>query len=183
MEEGLTIRPARPDEADAIHALTQAAYREYHTDPAPSLALQETAREVRERMWRGEFKVAVAERDGAMVGSARYKLNAGGLYFFRVAVHPEWRRQGVAHALLAWLEDEARRSHVHRIWCQVRLIVPRNVGLYRSLGYEITEEHVVVRSGREVPTATMEKRLTEENREPAALIGVAAAALGEGQTG
>jgi ribosomal protein S18 acetylase RimI-like enzyme len=158
------IRPARPEEADAIHAITQAAYAEYSATPAPSSALAETAREVRERMWRGEFRVAVVEREGTMAASVRYKLDANGLYFFRLAVHPDWRGNGIAKKLVGWLENEARAARVHRIWCQVRLIVPRNVALYESLGFALIERHVVMRGGTEVPTGTMEKRL---GREPA----------------
>jgi GNAT superfamily N-acetyltransferase len=153
------IRNARPDEANAIHALTQAAYAEYAATPAPSAALGETAREVRERMWRGEFRVAVAEREGTIAAAVRYKIDAKGLYFFRLAVHPEWRGLRLGRLLVGWLEAEARATHLHRLWCQVRLIVPRNVEMYESLGFSIIDQHVVMRNGNEVPTATMEKRL------------------------
>lgn len=155
----VTVRPASPAEADAIHALTQAAYGEYRDQLAPSSALLETRREVWERMARGEFRAAVAEIDGRLAGSVRFKVSHTGLYFFRLAVDPGHRQRGVARALLAWLEEEAARSRVHRLWCQVRLIVPRNVALYEKNGFAIVERHVVVRNGVEVPTATMEKRI------------------------
>jgi ribosomal protein S18 acetylase RimI-like enzyme len=156
---GLNLRLATPADADAIHELTQAAYGEYRTQAAPSSALLETEREVREALWSGTTSAVVAERDGRLVGAARFRADARGLYFFRLAVHPESRRRGVAQALISRLEKEAQRRHVHRIWCQVRLIVPRNVSLYEKNGFAITERHVVMRNGVEVPTATMEKRL------------------------
>jgi ribosomal protein S18 acetylase RimI-like enzyme len=170
----LHVRPAIPADAEAIHALTQTAYGEYRTEAAPSSALLETAREVREGLWSGTTSAVVAERDGRFVGAARFRADARGLYFFRLAVHPEVRRQGVAQALIDWLIEEARRRHAHRIWCQVRLIVPRNVALYEKNGFVITERHVVKRNGVEVPTATMEKRL-----ESPALASAGVAAEGE----
>lgn len=157
----LTIRPANPADADTIHALTQAAYREYQTDPAPSSALNETAREVREAMYSGAWSAAIVEAGEVLAGAVRFKADARGIYFFRLAVHPDHRGRGVAQAILAWLEEEARRRHAHRVWCQVRLIIPRNVALYERNGFVITEKHVVLRNGIEVPTATMEKRLGE----------------------
>jgi ribosomal protein S18 acetylase RimI-like enzyme len=154
------IRAARPDEADAIHDLTLAAYAEYGKTEAPSSALQETLRDVRERFWSGAFRAAVAEAsDGRLVGAVRYRIDSDGLYFFRLGVHPEARRQGIAHAFLDWLEAEAIRWRAGKLRCQVRLIVPRNVELYRSAGFEIVSQHIVIRHGVEVPTATMEKPL------------------------
>src|SRR5215831_12074972 len=123
MARNVDLRPATPADAVAIHELTQAAYGEYRAQAAPSSALLETPREVRDALWSGATQAVVAERDGRLVGAARFRVDACGLYFFRLSVHPEFRRQGIAYALIGWLEKEARRQHAHRIWCQVRLIV------------------------------------------------------------
>jgi ribosomal protein S18 acetylase RimI-like enzyme len=155
----LTIRLATPADADAIHTVTQAAYAEYRATSTPSAALAETAREVREAMYAGAWSAAIVEEDGELAGAVRFKVDARGLYFFRLAVHPDHRRRGVAQTILSWLEAEGRRRHVHRLWCQVRLIIQANVALYTKNGFSIVEEHIVMRNGVEVPTATMEKRL------------------------
>lgn len=160
-----TIRPATFADAEAIHDLTQAAYAEYAVTPTPSSAHAETTREVFEGLYGGRFRAAIAEIDGKTVGSVRYKVDNRGLYFFRLAVHPGHRRQGVAQAFVTWLEAEARREHAHRIWCQVRLIVPQNVALYEKNGFALIETHIVMRNGNEVPTGTMEKRLVGETYE------------------
>jgi ribosomal protein S18 acetylase RimI-like enzyme len=171
---GLELRLATPSDAEAIHELTQVAYGEYRSQAAPSSALLETGREVREALWSGTTSAIVAEIDGRLVGSARFRADARGLYFFRLAVHPECRRRGVAQALIHRLATEARQRHAHRIWCQVRLIVPRNVSLYEKNGFTITERHIVMRNGVEVPTATMEKRLDSPSSTPEfAGVGVA----------
>ncbi|GAB4454201.1 MAG: hypothetical protein OHK0029_08580 [Armatimonadaceae bacterium] len=152
------LRPIRPDEATALHELTQAAYAEYRDSPAPSSATWETARDVRDRLWSGAFRAVVVEApDGNLVGAARYRVDSDGLYFFRLCVHPEWRRQGIAQVLVGWLEDEAQHRQAQKLRCQVRLTVPRNVELYRSCGFTVVSQHTVLRNGIEVPVVTMEK--------------------------
>jgi ribosomal protein S18 acetylase RimI-like enzyme len=143
----------------------QAAYAEYAATSTPSSALVETTREVFEGLYGGKFRAAVATIGGKTVGAVRYKVDNRGLYFFRLAVHPAYRRRGVAQAFVTWLEAEARRASAHRLWCQVRLIVPQNVALYEKNGFALIETHIVMRNGNEVPTGTMEKRLSLETVE------------------
>jgi ribosomal protein S18 acetylase RimI-like enzyme len=160
MQSDYCLRPIRLDEADALHELTQCAYAEYQDSLTPSSATLETVRDVRERLWWGAFRAVVVETPtGKLVGATRYRVGSDGLYFFRLCVHPEWRRRGIAQALVQWLENEAWQRQAQRLWCQVRKTVPRNVELYRSCGFEIVSEHTVIRNGREVPVVTMEKPL------------------------
>jgi ribosomal protein S18 acetylase RimI-like enzyme len=51
------------------------------------------------------------------------------------------RGQGIARALLAYLEDLARQSHLSDVRLGVRLSLPRNVDLYQSLGYTMRSVH------------------------------------------
>src|SRR6476469_1779981 len=98
----LSLRPATLADADAIHALTQAAYAEYQATPAPSSALAETARDVRDAMYSGAWSAAIVRLAGKGVRSGRLQGGAGGGDFFRLAVPPEHRRQGVAQAIVTW---------------------------------------------------------------------------------
>jgi Predicted acetyltransferase len=157
----LAIRPARFEDAAAIHAVTQAAYGEYKDTPTPSMATTETERLVADGLRQGAFRAAVGEVDGRIVAAVRYKVTSNGLLFFRLAVHPEWRRQGFARALVEWLAGEASRLHTNRLWCQVRLPVVRNVEFYRSAGFTICGEHTILRNGHPVPVATMERKVRE----------------------
>jgi ribosomal protein S18 acetylase RimI-like enzyme len=52
-------------------------------------------------------------------------------------VIPTARGQGIARALLAYLEKLARQYHLPEVRLGVRLSLPRNVELYRSLGYQV----------------------------------------------
>ena len=156
----LTLRPAETlQDALIVHQLTQIAYAEYLATSAPSSATLETAPEVREAMATGRFAALIAESDGRAVGAVRFRVDAQGLYFFRLAVHPDFRRRGVAQEFLNHLTAEASRRRANRLWCQVRMMVPQNVALYRKNEFALIGNHVVVRGGVEIPTATMEKRL------------------------
>ena len=157
----LQIRPARYGDAAAIHAVTQAAYGEYSDTATPSMATTETARYVADSLGEGAFRAAVGEVDGRVIAAVRYKVTGEGLFFFRLAVHPERRRQGIARALVEWLAEEAVRHHTNRLRCQVRMLVGRNVDLYRSLGFEVTDTHTMIRNGNLVPVASMERRVAQ----------------------
>ncbi|HVK02360.1 MAG TPA: GNAT family N-acetyltransferase [Armatimonadaceae bacterium] len=170
----LQIRPARYDDAAAIHAVTQAAYGEYAETATPSMATSETERYVADSLGEGAFRAAVGEEGGRVVAAVRYKVTGEGLFFFRLAVHPEWRRRGVARAMVEWLAAEAVRHHTNRLRCQVRMLVGRNVDLYRSLGFEVTDTHTIIRNGNPVPVASMERRVEQRTALPPPLAGAAA---------
>jgi ribosomal protein S18 acetylase RimI-like enzyme len=113
----------------------RAAFAEYDGVLAqPSGALRETLDDVRRVM--SEGGAALAFVDDVAVGSARYEPGADELYVGRVAVLPEYRRQGVASALMRFLEGHALASGKSLVRIGVRESLPSNVRLYEQLGYE-----------------------------------------------
>jgi ribosomal protein S18 acetylase RimI-like enzyme len=72
------------------------------------------------------------------VGAARYSHLPEALYVGRVAVLPSHRRQGIASAMMRYLEALAPSLGHDTISIGVRESLPSNVLLYQSLGYEIT---------------------------------------------
>lgn len=59
------------------------------------------------------------------------------LHITNLAVHPDWRRQGIARLLLGKTLEDARRRHLRLVILEVR---PGNVealGLYKSLGFQV----------------------------------------------
>jgi ribosomal protein S18 acetylase RimI-like enzyme len=81
----------------------------------------------------------VAERNGRIVGTVQLQPaeSENGAHRGEVAkllVHPSWRRQGIARALMMALEDEARAADKTLLVLDTREGDPSN-DLYRALGY------------------------------------------------
>jgi GNAT superfamily N-acetyltransferase len=79
------------------------------------------------------------EEDGRLVGNlSLIPLNKQGkrVYFIaNVAVHPDYRRKGIARALTEAGMDYVRRRHVSTAWLQVRTDNPNALNLYLSEGF------------------------------------------------
>jgi ribosomal protein S18 acetylase RimI-like enzyme len=151
------LRQLRPEDADAVAALIRAAFADLPVvpDPPPS-ALRETAAGVIERLQAGGG--AGAEALGALVGAILWVPADDGLYVSRVSVQSDWRRRGIAQALLARAEDAATQAGLPRLWLSVRLALPGNRRLFAAAGYVETERHA--HPGYSMPTfVDMERRL------------------------
>ncbi len=123
------IRAMVPGDARVVAGLIRTAFAAIDTplDPAPS-ALRETEQRIRTHLLTGggalygvEGCVLWAERDGLYVG--------------RLAVLPEHRGQGIAHALLAHAEQMARAMRQPRIHLEVRLALAGNRRLFARAGF------------------------------------------------
>jgi ribosomal protein S18 acetylase RimI-like enzyme len=132
----LRVRRAREDEAEIVHRVTQAAFEEYRgLLPVESGALSESVQDVHNALKEGGAILAVL--DDEPVGAARWLREPDGLYVGRVAVLPTYRRQGIASALMRFLEDLAPELGADAIRIGVRESLPNNLKLYQALGYEV----------------------------------------------
>ena len=120
-----------------MHRLIEHSFAEYRgrLEP-PSSALDETVATITAAMAVGGAVLALA--GDRPIGAALYRPDAGFLYAGRVSVMPEWRRQGVAQALMGFLETQARSLALSAIEIEVRESLPSNVALYRRLSYRVT---------------------------------------------
>ncbi len=146
------------DAAAAASLIRQAfAAQSRATDP-PSSALGETTASVSAKLAEGGG--AGAEADGALVGVVLWAEKDGALFIGRVSVPPAWRGQGIARALLAAGEAEARRRGFKRMTLRVRLALGENQRLFAGLGFAPTGQGA--HPGYPEPTfLVMEKRLDE----------------------
>jgi GNAT superfamily N-acetyltransferase len=145
-----------PD-APAVAALIRLAFaaQPVLTDPPPN-AMKETMASVAAHLAHGGG--AVIAEGGALIGSVLWEEKEGGLYFGRLAVHPAHRRRGVARALVAAAEAEARRLGLARVHLSTRLPLLDNRRLFASCGYVETERRA--HPGYSAPTTVaMEKWL------------------------
>jgi ribosomal protein S18 acetylase RimI-like enzyme len=155
----VNLREATLSDAEALFRLTHAAFLEFASDVPPPSALFETEDDVQSELEHGA-KALLAERDGKLLGAVRYSLEREVLHFFRLAVAPSARRQGVAASLLLALEERAKASGCTKINCHVRTRVTRNVQLYEHRGYALVGGDIQVRGGFAIRVGVMEKDLS-----------------------
>jgi ribosomal-protein-alanine N-acetyltransferase len=79
---------------------------------------------------------AVAVLDGRAVGCAGMHCVCGECYIDKVAVHPDFRRQGIAQALVQHLIDYAVKQNSEFITLEVRQSNAPAIALYKKLGFE-----------------------------------------------
>lgn len=151
----LTIE--KTEDTALIHALTQAAFAEYGREPGTSTALKETEEAIAAQL-ASDTQVLLVY-GASPLACVRYHTEGDALYFHRLSVHPDYRRQGLAKKLVGHLEALARAQGLARLTCSVRLQKIDNVALYTGLGFQLLGERSVCRDGTAVPTGDFEKRL------------------------
>jgi predicted N-acetyltransferase YhbS len=150
-------RPLRADDALEVAKLLRLAFsrQSVQTDP-PSAALRETDETIAAAIADGGGAGIVMS--GQLVGVVLWSEKDGGLYFGRLAVRPDWRRRGVARALIVAAEGEARRRGLSRVHLSTRLVLADNRKLFASSGY--VEGSLGTHDGYSAPTSVaMEKML------------------------
>lgn len=155
------LRPLTVADAAAAAALVNACFADHVglVDPPPS-ALRETADSLAAQMASGGGMAAV--NDGSLAGIVLWFEKEGGLYLGRLAVDRAFRRLGIAKALIAAGEGEARRRGLPRLHLGTRLALTGNRALFVSCGFAEVARHA--HPGFDRPTwVEMEKRLAPRN--------------------
>lgn len=160
MPQSPPLRPARPGDAEAMAALIRLAFaaQPVATDPPPS-ALRESAGALAAHFAGGGGGVlAEAPADAGAVAALLWAEREDGLHLSRLAVHPGWRRRGLARLLLAEAERVARGRGRPALLLSTRLALPANRRLFAACGF--SEAAFRAHPGHDRPTfVEMEKRL------------------------
>jgi len=136
----MRVDPIRLAQSDAIARLIRTAFaaQSVPTDP-PASALRVSGDDLRAHLAKGGG--AVVRIDGILAGCALWAPRDGGLYVSRVSVSPEYRRRGVATALLEAAETAARYDGFPRLLLETRLVLPDNRRLFAGLGFREVSQH------------------------------------------
>ena len=77
----------------------------------------------------------VAEEEGAVWGYVGSQTVMGETDMMNVAVHPDYRNQGIATALIVGLVEELRRQGSHCLTLEVRASNETAIRVYERLGF------------------------------------------------
>ncbi|WP_160725948.1 GNAT family N-acetyltransferase [Bacillus sp. USDA818B3_A] len=154
----ILIKFADEKDVATAHKLMLEAFEEYRYLEVPSSAINESLQSVLEKYVNGTERILLCFKNNIPLGSLRFKVEGEELYFMRVSVSPAARGYGLATSMLVWLEEHAKQIGIPKLKCRVRLSLPKNILLYESLGYNITDEETIINpNGFEVKTVGMEK--------------------------
>jgi len=77
----------------------------------------------------------VAEENGMVAGYIGSQTVMGETDMMNVAVHPDWRRKGIAEKLVSSLVEELKQLESHCLTLEVRASNDPAIALYEKLGF------------------------------------------------
>jgi len=122
-------------EAAVLAALIRAAFEEYRGQLVPPSGAHEETADSLAHMLGGATRAVIARRGGQDMGCVLYEVDEGFVSLSRLAVLPEYRRQGIGQALVDHVEKCLRALGHSRVRLGVRLVLGDLTRWYERLGY------------------------------------------------
>jgi ribosomal-protein-alanine N-acetyltransferase len=127
MEDALTLAPMTLDDLDEVLAIERASFQTPWSRGA-----------FRYELTQNRVARSVVVRIGRQLAGYLCLWEIGHeIHVTNLAVHPSFRRRGIARALLGHILEEARRSGVELIFLEVRPTNVEALALYESFGFRV----------------------------------------------
>lgn len=123
----LTIRAMSESDLDEIIAIEKKSF----ADPWSQRLFRETL------LFPHSVNFVLESPGGEVVGYLNLYLIAQEGHLLNLAIHPAWRRQGLATAMLAHTIQYLRQRQALQLFLEVREKNQSAIGLYRKLGFEV----------------------------------------------
>jgi len=127
-----TIRAVEPRDLEALVALWFEVFPEYRD---PSKPQRDPRASIERKLAQADGLFWLAERDGAIVGTAMAGYDGHRGWLYSVGVHPRMRRSGLARWLVAHAESELLARGCPKINLQVLDVNTSAQAFWQALGY------------------------------------------------
>lgn len=134
MKSRLVIRPARPRDLEPLDRIER---RSFAVDRFPRRNLRRLLRSRTARI-----AVAESEGDAAAYVAILTRANSRIARLYSIAVDPDFRRCGLAEALIDWAERESRRLGKERLRLELRPSNRAALRLYERAGFTFLERRL-----------------------------------------
>jgi ribosomal protein S18 acetylase RimI-like enzyme len=127
----ITVRESKLEDAEAVARVEASAIATLRQTYRPNQKALAQRKGISRKLFR-----LVAEHNGGIVGTTQYYVDGTAMRIIGLGVRSDFRRQGVARALLAEVVDRARRKGLSHLVLRT-VEETGNVPIFEALGFEV----------------------------------------------